>query len=325
MRFFLHAALLAGLTSLFACGDDTSATGAGGAGGTPSSGGGGQGEGGGGGSEPLTGEPVKILNWNLHNFFDTVEDTSNTEDDSVSQAEYSEKLNAIVDILAELDPDIMVLQEVENETILEDLNAALGDKYPQQHILQGHDPRGVDIAAMSKIQFDDVVSHLGDSFVVEGTTAPEFTFTRDLLEYHFHVGEQKVVLLGVHLKAKGPPDNPDKRLAEAQRARAVADGLTADDPELAVVVLGDFNDLPDSPPLDAVVGSDPTYESIASNVDEGDRWTFDFEGSLELIDHQMANPVMAKRVDTESVVIRHGNDVAAASDHHPLMATYILE
>lgn len=318
---WVGAALLVGAASVTACGDDTSAPGGSGAGGAPI--GGGE-EGGSGGGE-ISGEPVKILTWNLHNFFDTVDDTSNAEDDSVSQADYTEKLDAAVAILAELDADIMVLQEIENETVLADLNDALGGDYGQQHVLQGHDPRGVDIAVLSKIQFTDIVSHLDDSFVVEGTQAPQFTFTRDLLEYHFQVGEQKVVLLGVHYKAKGPPDNPDKRLAEAQRTRAVADALTDADPSLGVVVLGDYNDLPDSPPLDAVVGADPAYRSAAEYVASEDRWTFDFMGTLELIDHQIANPVMFGRLDPENVVIRHGNDVDIASDHHPLMATYLLE
>jgi predicted extracellular nuclease len=299
------------------CGD--SSTGAGGAGAGPSAGG----EGGSGGT-PLTGDPIKIMNWNLHNFFDTEEEAGG-EDDSISQSEYTEKLNAVVATIESLAPDVIVFCEVENQGILDDINAALDNAYPESHISEGNDPRSIDIAALSKIPFTNVVSHLGETFVVEGTAAPEFEFTRDLLEYHFEVGSQKVVLLGVHFKAKGPPDNPDKRLAEAQRTRAVADELTAADPSLGVLILGDFNDLPDSPPLDAVTGSDPVYVDAASFVPEGDRWSFDFQGSLELIDHQIGNPVMMDRLDEASVHIEHEGDVDTASDHHPLIATYYLD
>lgn len=318
-RLTLLGALLVGATSLFACGDDTTSTGGGGSGGEPASGG----SGGGGGSPP--GQAIKILNWNLHNFFDTTEDTTNTEDDSISQAEYTEKLNAVVDILAELDPDIMVLQEVENESILVDIEAGLGSSYPGKFILQGNDPRGVDIAAMSRIQFDDVVSHLSETFEVEGMPGESYSWTRDLVEYHLTAGGQKVVLLGVHYKAKGPPDNPEKRLAEAQRTRAIADSLTDQDPSRGILVLGDYNDLPGSPPVLAVIGSDPAYVSIADEIPQADRWTFNFEGSLELIDHQIANPVMAGLLIPGSATIRHGADVDVASDHAPLMATYQVE
>lgn len=303
--------------TLAACGD--SSTGAGGSGAGPSEGGSG-----GSGGSPLTGDPIKIMNWNLHNFFDT-EEVAGGEDDSISQSEYTEKLNAVVTTIEALAPDVIVFCEVENEGILDDINAALDNAYPESHISQGNDPRGIDIAALSKIPFTNVVSHLDETFVVEGTAAPEFEFTRDLLEYHFDVGAQKVVLLGVHYKAKGPPDNPDKRLAEAQRTRAVADELTAADPSLGVLILGDYNDLPDSPPLDAVTGSDPVYVDAASFVAEPDRWSFDFEGSLELIDHQIGNPIMMGKLDETSVHIEHEGDVDTASDHHPLIATYYLE
>ena len=315
----LTVALALGI-NLGGCGD--SATGGGGSGAGPSEGG----QGGSGGS-PLTGDPVKIMNWNLHNFFDTQEDPGG-EDDSISQAEYTEKLNAVVSVIEGLSPDVIVFCEVENQAVLDDINAALGDIYPESHISEGNDPRSIDIAALSKYPFTNVVSHLDETFVVEGTNAPEYEFTRDLLEYHFEVGAQKVVLLGVHYKAKGTPtvpDNPDKRLAEAQRTRAVADELTAADPSLGVLVLGDYNDLPDSPPVDAVTGSDPVYVDAASFVPEADRWTFDFEGSLELIDHQIGNPVMMGRLDETSVYIEHEGDVDTASDHHPLIATYYLE
>ncbi len=311
------AALAAG--ALIACGD--SSTGGGGAGAGPLGGGGS----GGSGGNPLTGDPVKILNWNLHNFFDTEEDTSNTEDDSISQAEYTAKLNAVVSVLEALDPDVIVFAEVENDTILQDINAGLGNVYVDQHISDGHDPRGVEIAALSKYPFDQVVSHFGDMFVVQGTPAPEYNFTRDLLEYHFQVGEQRVVLLGVHYKAKGPPDDPDRRLAEAQRTREVADALTTSDPDLAVLVLGDYNDLPDSPPIDAIIGSDPEYSSATDHVPAEDRWTFNFMGAEELIDHQIGNPRMMENLDTTSVHIEHEGDVGAASDHHPVIATYYLE
>ncbi|MFO0552016.1 MAG: endonuclease/exonuclease/phosphatase family protein [Polyangiaceae bacterium] len=321
--FFGILALAAvGMGALVGCGDDS--TGGGGTGATGAAGGAGGSGGAGGGT--LTGQPIKILNWNVHNFFDTVEDTTNTENDSQTQAAYNNKLDAVASVIGEIDPDIIVLQEVENEAVLADIDEALGSKYPEQDLIPGNDPRGVDIGALSKISFTSVVSHLDETFVVEGTVAPEFNFTRDLLEYHFKVGDQDVVLLGVHYKAKGPPDNPDKRLAEAQRTRAIADELTAANPDLAVLVLGDYNDLPDSPPLDAITGKAPDlYVDSASFAPEADRWSFDYMGAHELIDHQMANPKMAGRLDKSSIVIPHNTTVGTASDHSPVAATYYLE
>lgn len=309
-----------------ACGDSSSSTtggggagAAGGAGGETSS----TGAGGSGGSAPAG--PVRIATWNLYNFFDTVEDNSNDSVDSQSQSQYDAKLSASVAAISELDPDILLVIEVENEGIMADMNDSLGGAYVHRHITDGNDPRGVDIGVMSKIPIVKVVSHLEDKFALKGTSGPTYSYSRDCPEYHFRIGGQNLVLLGAHFKAKGPPDNPEKRLAEAEHTRAIADFLVSNDPELAVAILGDFNDLPGSPPYDAIALEDPNFVDAASLVPQADRWSFDYQGSLELIDHLMMNPTLEAKLDTSSVDIPHTSDVESASDHAPIVATFLFE
>ncbi len=308
-----------------ACGDSSSTAGGGGAGAAGGAGGESTSTGAGGSGGAAPAGPVRIATWNLHNFFDTVEDNSNDSEDSQSQAAYDAKLAAAVATLAEMDPDILLVIEVENEGILEDMNAALGSAYPHRHLTDGNDPRGVDIGVMSKLPIAEVVSHLEDKFALEGTSNPTYSYSRDCPEYHFRIGSQNLVLLGTHFKAKGPPDNPEKRLAEAQHTRAIADFLVSNDPELAVAILGDFNDLPDSPPYDAIALEDPNYVDAASFVPQADQWSFNFEGNLELIDHLMMNPVLEALLDPASVDIPHTSDVEDASDHAPIVATFVFE
>jgi predicted extracellular nuclease len=314
-------ALLFGSLSIAAgCGDDSSSgSGAG------SPGGGGVGGSGGEGGTIVSGEPIKILNWNTRNFLNDLNDSTVQDELIKSTAEYQAQLSAVAAAVTELDPDVAVFAEIENQAVLDDLLAELGPEYVDSSIIDSNDPRGVDIAAISKLPFTDVVSHQGDTFVVEGTAAPEYTFARDAVEYHFTFRGQPIVLIGVHFRSKGPPDDPNKRLAEAQRSRAIADELAAANSNLGVIVLGDFNDLPDSAPFKAVEGTDPDkFVDVAIHVPAADRWTFDFQGKLELIDHQMANKVMQQHLDTSAVVIRHGLS-ADASDHAPMMATYRFE
>lgn len=300
-----------------ACGDSgetttttTSSTGGGGTGGSGTGGG-------------LTGKPLKVLNWNVHNFFNDQNDSPAPDETIESATAYQNHLNAIAGVISALDPDVAVLMEVENQSTLDDLNAALGNAYADASILDGNDPRGVDIAALSKIPFSSVVSHASDTFTQEGLPAPEYQFARDAVEYHFTFEGQDIVLIGVHFRSKGPPDDADKRLAEAQHARSIADGLVAASPDLAVAILGDYNDLPDSPPYDAIAGAAPDlFVDAAMSVPMAERYTFDYMGALELIDHQMANPKMYGRFDPASATIRHGTDVGMASDHAPFMATY---
>ena len=189
-------------------------------------------------------------------------------------------------------------------------------------LIDANDQRGIDVGAISKIPFDQVVSHADDSFTLEGTNGPVYQYARDAVELHLTVGERRVVLIGVHFRAK-TMDDPDKRLAEAQHTRAIADEITLADPTAAVAILGDFNDLPDSPPLLAIQGSgEGAYSNAAMLAPLADRWTYDFNGVLELVDHQMVSPVLWARLDKTSVAIPHGPQIDDASDHAPVVATY---
>jgi predicted extracellular nuclease len=313
-----------GLSCFAACGDDgDTGEGAGGSGTSSTTGAGGDG---GSGGFIVSGEPIKILNWNTRNFFNAQNDSPSPEEPFVDPQDYQAQLQAIAAALSDLDPDVAVLAEVENQNVLDDLLAELGPAYVDSAVIDNdNDPRGIDVAAISKIPFSDVVSHQDELFPLEGTQSPEYTFARDAVEFHLTFRGQKIVLIGVHYRSKGPPDDPNKRLAEAQRTRAIADGLTAADASLGVVILGDFNDLTDSAPFDAVAGSDPDkYLDAAIYVPQPERWTYDFNGSLELIDHHMANKRMQMHLDTTLVEIRHGLPMTA-SDHAPMMVTYRFE
>src|SRR5262249_15753502 len=97
--------------------------------------------------------------------------------------------------------------------------------------------------------------------------------------------------------------------------------LSAATPGAGILIIGDFNDTPGSPPLVATVGVEPdVYTDAAASAPNGEQWTFDFNGKLELIDHQMANPRLFGMLDPSSVVIPH--DTGSASDHAPVIATY---
>jgi endonuclease/exonuclease/phosphatase family metal-dependent hydrolase len=180
---------------------------------------------------------------------------------------------------------------------------------------------------LSRLAFDRVVSHKADEFTEGGTASPVYHYSRDCLELHLTVNGRRVILLGVHFKAKAPPDDPQKRLAEGEHTRAIADALTAADPEAAVLVLGDFNDTPDSPAVAAIAGAAPSvYVDSAARVSPAeDAWSYEFQGTRQLIDHQLASPKLAALLVPGSVTITHAAAQSAASDHAPVAATYRIE
>jgi endonuclease/exonuclease/phosphatase family metal-dependent hydrolase len=317
-----------------ACGQDgttPTTTGAGGDSGGTTTGAttsGSGGSGGDGGSAPLTPVPLSIVEWNTHNFFDSIVNPATPSETVLSAADYASKRKTIGAALKGLDGDIVVLTEIENKAILDDLNKSeLGGAYSQTILIEGNDSRGIDVGVLSKITADSVVSHKDEYFTLKGTNGPQYRFARDCLEVHFTVNQRELILLGVHFRAKSAPDDPDKRLAEAQHARQIADDLHTKRPGAGILILGDFNDTPDSPPYVAVVGAAPDlFVDSADVVPIGERYSYDYQGKLELIDHQMANPRLAAMLDPTHVVLLHGSKIddgsKFASDHSPFKATY---
>lgn len=269
--------------------------------------------------------PVSILNWNTHNFFNDKNDDPNPTEYFVSAAEYAQKRKDVAAILVDLNPDIAVLQEIENLAVLNDLNASIkaagGESYAFTSLTPTYDTR--EISILSRIPIDKVISHQDEYFEQWGTNGPSYKFTRDCVEAHLTVNGRELVLLGVHFRSKVDPDDPDKRLAEAQHARDIANGIVKASPKAAIVVLGDYNDTPDSPPVKAVLGSGASaFSDAALLVPKPAQWSYNFKGLQELIDHQIANSLFAGMIDAPSVVITHSAPVDNASDHAPVMATY---
>jgi endonuclease/exonuclease/phosphatase family metal-dependent hydrolase len=251
-------------------------------------------------------------------------------------ANYQTKLAGIASILKTINPDVVLLQEVEGPEVLADLTsqpqlAAAG--YTQRILLQGNDPRGINIAALSRIPFTQIISHKDDKFAVAGNSSTSYRYSRDCLELHAEVNGRHVVFLGVHFKAK-VDDDPQKRLAEGQHTRYLASTLRKADPSTLVIILGDFNDFPGTPPMDAIEGAAPAeiFASVGSTVGAALAWTAvssSAPGGKALHDDQRVSPDLFALLKAGSVTILHDTDLPknlqSVSDHAPVAATYLIK
>ncbi len=269
-------------------------------------------------------EPLTVLTWNLQNFVNADYD-SDASMETVDPGWVSHR-GAVGAVLRSLDIDVLVLQEVEHEAVLNELNdEELDGAYDHIRVIDANDPRGIDVGVMSKIALDQVITHQDELFAeLSDLDGPKYRYARDCLEMRLTFNGRPLALLGVHYKAK-QNDDPQKRLAEAQHTRGIADGITAAAPQTGILILGDFNDLPDSPPYLATVGQEPDlYQNAADAVAPADRWTFEYQNAHELVDQQMVNGLLHQRLDEASVRILHSPEAEAASDHAPLIATYLV-
>ncbi|MCB1007464.1 MAG: esterase-like activity of phytase family protein [Acidobacteria bacterium] len=123
--------------------------------------------------------------------------------------------------------------------------------------------------------------------------------------------------------ANQPPNRPTeaKRLAQAGVVRAWVDELLTLDPEALVLVLGDFNEPQWAPGVSRL--AEPPLENLVLRVPEQLRYSFNFDGASQLIDHVVVSPALAESAEIE---IPHVDsdcaEVRRVSDHDPVVVRF---
>lgn len=273
---------------------------------------------------------VRIANLNCHNLYNDVIDSPETMAGAEAESTpitsvYQAHLKAVAQELVKLGGDVVMLQEVENLAVLGDLQRRpeLGGKYGYSSLITGNDPRGIDIAVLSKYPLR-VVSHKGEKIYAPGSTY-YYYYARDVVETHVTTPAGEFVALGIHYRSQissNSVDDDKKRLAEANGTRQIADKLMADSPSLPIVVLGDFNSTPDSPPGMLIKGASPAFTDVSADTPVADRWSITYSGKKLLYDTQWVNPVMWGRYVKGSAAFVRSSPTA--SDHSGFAASYSL-
>lgn len=231
---------------------------------------------------------------------------------------------ALAGRIGAMDADVVCVQEVENLDALRAFNRTnLADPYRYEVLVEGNDPRFIDVGILSKFPVANVTSH---RFEVHPDDPAMPIFGRDLLEVDVLTPNRSRKLLTVyvnHLKSKFVRfDDPDpvatqaandlRRRRQAETVRRVVDARTR--PNSRFVILGDMNDGPASdtlaPMVDGLVDglADPVESRTAPNVSNpddtppGPRWTHRFSVSgapdhYELIDQIWLSPALGHKLD----------------------------
>ena len=306
-----------------------------------------------------TGEPAfTVASFNMQNFFDPRDPDGRGNRPSPRQHELrlSKFAATIRDELGA--PDILALQEVENDAVLADLVArpelaALGYRHA---MLPGPDRRGSHLAMLwreGRVSLEDLrqeqrwLDRNGDPLpdCADGPTDrravhPRPPLVADLTIHDVESGATAGLSMVVnHFTSKfspsGAPTEP-RRIAQAEHVASIVDGIQARSPGRDVLVIGDLNDREESRPLAVLTGPDDARRMvnvIAEHVPPAERYSFNYNGLTEQIDHVLATPDLALR--TADAGIAHLNtDVPAAvgslpgprgsSDHEVPWARFLL-
>ena len=152
--------------------------------------------------------------------------------------------------------------------------------------------------------------------------------SRKALAAEFMVGDQQLFVIACHFKSMRATTRREEDYAKQQRhaqANIVHDfavNLLACDPQAAIVVLGDLNDVPGSKTLKLLKGEQ--FFNLLEEVPRGQCYTRRHGQQPQALDHVLVSPVLQRGA---TVRIAHINsDIAPGhlqptSDHDPVVAT----
>lgn len=157
--------------------------------------------------------------------------------------------------------------------------------------------------------------------------------TRKSLAAEMRFGDRTFFVIVNHLKSKRgdtptfgaiqPPayKTEGQRTCQAEVVGRFAASILTLDPNAAVVVVGDMNEHEFRPPM-LRLAEISGLTNLIERVPIDDRYTFSFEGNLQILDHAFVSPGPVRNSAPEIDIVHANADLAderAASDHDPVV------
>lgn len=190
------------------------------------------------------------------------------------------------DVIKATKADVIALQEVENIEVLKKFRTKyLGGrkKYPYVLLIDGNDPRFIDVAVLSKYPLKNIDTHINE--YVKGKPV----FSRDCLECDVIMSQSKSIRLYVNhfksmmdksSKCNGREKTKARRKSQVNQVKKI---INAKKKPGNFVILGDFNDYreTDSQGISAILSLVDwnKIHDVAQNLDAKDRWTHYWKGN----------------------------------------------
>jgi len=320
-------------------------------------------------SPRLTGERT-VGSLNLFRLFDDVDDPGG--ETVVSTAEYQRRLHKLALYIHDVmdAPDVLAVEEAEKLGVLQDLAAAIAAIDPgavyTAYLVEGNDIGGIDTGFLVR----DTVHVLGVTQLAAGETLsvdgsplhdrPPLLLEAELTGGAGASGIFPIDVLALHQRSLGgiedPSDGPrvrQKRLEQAESVAAIVQDLQTANPDVHLLVVGDFNAFEFSDGYVDVVGQiagdfdpaasllsgpdlvDPNLAKLTLTVPAAERYSFNFDGTAQAIDHALSSSALTGRVTR--VEYARGNSDAAenliydagtplrASDHDGLVVHVLAD
>lgn len=203
------------------------------------------------------------------------------------------------DVLAVIEAEDRIALTRFNEQLLKPINATYG----RIMLIDGNDERGIDVGLLTKPSYtiESIVSHVDD--MENGNRI----FSRDCPEFTVLVNNAaRVLILVNHFKSKGygsKAESDARRKAQAKRVREIYE-LRRSQGIDKIAVVGDFNDTPDSNPLQPLLSGGSDLRDISAHSQfqsDGRPGTFGNGAKSNKIDYILLSPALFERVVTGGI------------------------
>jgi endonuclease/exonuclease/phosphatase family metal-dependent hydrolase len=246
------------------------------------------------------------------------------------------------DVICAMNPDVIALEEMGTTNALLELRASRKDKgldFPNWEYLQGWDTN-IHVAVLSKFPIIARHPHTNDEFLLD---AKRFRVSRGIAELEIQPAPGfAFTLIAVHLKSKVPDSGADpneQRLDEAKILRQIINDHFKTDPEVRMVVLGDFNDEKDSDSVREIIGrgklklidtrpaernGDTVTSKPSYNEPRNVTWTYFYgkDDTYSRIDYILLSPAMARYWLKDGTYAATVSNWGIASDHRPIVTAF---
>jgi endonuclease/exonuclease/phosphatase family metal-dependent hydrolase len=277
----------------------------------------------------------RVATYNVENYLDHASGTRPAKSEP-AKAKVRESILA-------LKPDVLALEEIGSTNTLIELQSSLqtnGLSLPYWEYVTGYDTN-IHVAVLSRFPITARHPHTNDTYLMNGTP---FMVSRGFAQVDIAVNTNYTfTLIATHLKSKRPipaADEADMRLEEAKILRQKINACLAANPNVRLIVLGDLNDLHDSPSVRTVIGSRGKSSLVDTRPAErnGDAepaanrrlaarnvaWTHFYakEDVYSRIDYILLSHSFARDWNPAETYVLSLPNWGLASDHRPLVATF---
>jgi uncharacterized protein len=267
---------------------------------------------------------IRVANFNMENLFGVgMVDDGHTFTQGEIDAKTTRLANAIKLMRR---PEVIAVEEVASEEALDEVASKLGDytaiwrpSNDERHIAVGFLVKdGIEVTDVRQLGVTATTPVTGCN---DNPADDPQLFERPPLSISIKVGKSRFTLIGNHLASQGHPE----ACREAQSAFLADQVHALEASGGSVMVIGDMNAFEDSPSMTTSLLGGNSLRDLWKKAPADNRYSFQFDGLLETLDHVFVTKKLAKQVE-EIRYVHFDNDYyqrnettspTGVSDHDP--------